>query len=250
MPAQLQFFDMSVSTAPPPGHLEPLPITLGPNWQPNDLRLFFISASGSGGSTTLMMSMNPNPPTGFSAAYSLNPSSETHGVFYRRLAAGDTDTAVLWAKPSGWRHFMLAMLTVRGVSPTVNPTGGSLPVTYEASDAAGMTASTASVSVPGAGSMVFFVGNVPAPTKVTWPNWAVAMGVPTGWTHLVATDKSGSSFFPYDTSPALVVAGKSFSSAGSTGAAVFPTALGTPAFAGLWCFLTPAADVSAVIGAA
>jgi hypothetical protein len=74
--------------------------------------------------------------------------------------------------------------------------------------------------------------------------------VPTGWTHLVATDKSGLTFYQYDTSPSLVVAGKAFTTSGSTGSVVFPTAQGAPAFAGLYVFLTPAADVSATIGAA
>ena len=246
----MEFFDMAVSTAPPTGHLEPLPVTLGPNWQPNDIRLVFVTASGSGGSTTLMMSMNSNPPTGFSPAYSLNPASETHGVFYRRLAPGDTDTSVSWPKPSGWRHFMMATLTVRGVSPTSNPTAGSLGVTYTTGDSTGLTATAGSSSVPGVGAMVLMVGNVPAPEKSTWPNWAVPMGVPTGWKHLVATDKSGSGFYQYDTTPPLVVVGKSFSSAGSTGPVVFPTGHGSPAFAALYCFLPAALDVSAVIGAA
>lgn len=247
MPAQFEFFDMAVSLAPPNGHLEPLPLTLGPNWQPNDIRLFFVSASGADGSTTLTMSMVPTSPTGFTAAYSLNPTSETHGVYYRRLVAGDTDTSVAWTKPSGWRHFMLATLTVRGVSPTTNPTGGSLDgITHVGADA---FATVPSVAVPAAGSMVFFVGNVPSPAG-GWPSWAVATGVPTGWKHLVATDKSGLGFYPYDTNPSLVVAGKAFSAAGSTGSTVFPTAQGAPAFAGLYVFLTPAPDVSAVIGAA
>src|SRR5882724_608986 len=120
---------MSVSVSPPGGHLEPVPITLGPNWEPGDVRLVLASASGSSGdSTTLMMSMHPDPPTGFTASYSLNPGVETHGVYYRRLTAADTDTlgGVYWTKPSGWRHFMLSMMTVRGVSPTTNPSAGPL----------------------------------------------------------------------------------------------------------------------------
>jgi hypothetical protein len=249
MPAQLQFFDMSVSVTPPSGHHEPLPITLGPNWQPNDIRLFFVSASGSSGSTTLMMPMNPDPPTGFTAAYSLNPGRETHAVYYRRLVAGDADTSVEWTKPPGWRHFMVSMLTVRGVSPTTNPTGGKLGVTYIADDAT-TSGTVDAITVPAAGAVVLFVGNIPAPVKVAWPQWAVAMGVPAGWTHLVATEKSGQDFFAFDTSPSLMVVGKTFTAAGSTGPVVFPAGKGTPAFASLYAFLTPAPDVSATIGAA
>lgn len=250
MPAQLQFFDMAVSTTPPNGHLEPLPLTLGPNWQPNDIRLMLISASGSGSQSTLMMPMDPDPPTGFAAAYSLNATRETYGAYWRRLAPGATDASVRWPKPPGWRHFMHATLTVRGVSPTTNPTAGPLGVTYTTGDSTGTTAAVSSVSVPSAGTMLLFLGNIAAPSKSPWPQWAVSMGVPTGWTHLVATDKSGDTFYEYGTDPAIVVVGKSFAAAGSTGTVNFPTAHGSPAFAGMWVFLTPGADVSATIAAA
>lgn len=244
--AQLQFFDMSVLVTPPGGNLEPLPVLLGPNWRPNDLRLAFFSGSGSGSaSATLMMQMTPNTPTGYTAAYSLNPTSETHGAFYRRLVTGDVDTGVTWPKPPGWRHFMHAVLTVRGVSPISSPTGGSLTVAHIGGDT---TATVTSVTVPSAGTMVFMLGTVAVP-RSSWPTSAVALGVPTGWTHLAATDKSGRQFYAYDTNPSLVVVAKSFASAGTTGSVVFPTAQGGPAFAGLWTFLTPAADVSATIGA-
>lgn len=250
MPAQLQFFDMSVSISPPGGHQEPLPVTLGPNWQPGDIRLMFVSGSGSdaGSDTTLEMVMASDPPATFSGAYSLNPGHETHGVYYRRLVSGDTDTSVSWTKPASWRHFMFGLLTVRGVSPTANPTGGSLTVSQVQGDT---TATVGSVTVPTGGAVVLFVGTVSLPSGGSgWPAWPVAMGVPTGWTNLVATDKSGDTFYQYDTNPALVMVGKSFAGSGSTGSVVFPTAQGAPAFAGLYVFLTPAADVSATIGAA
>lgn len=250
MPAQLQFFDMAVSVTPPSGHLEPLPITLGPNWQPNDIRLVLISGSGTSGQGPIEMAMNADPPTGFTTAYAPSATRETHGVYYCRLQAGNSDTSVYWAKPSGWRHFMFASLTVRGVSPTANPTAGPLNVTYSTGDSTGTTATAASVSVPATGSMVLFVGNVPAPEKTTWPNWAVSMGAPSGWTNLVATDKSGDTFYQYGTDPSLIVVGKSFTGSGSTGSVAFPTAHGSPAFAAMWVHLTPAPDVSATIGAA
>ena len=245
--AQFLFFDKSVSVTPPGGHAEPLPITLGPGRQPNDLRLMFISASaaGRGGETSLTMKMSPNPPTGFTAAYFLSPS-ETHGVYYRRIQTGDVDASVSWPKPSGWQHFMHGLLTVRGHSPTVNPTAGSLTVIQTGGDT---SATVSSVTVPGAGTMLFFVGNVPTPGGTGWPAWAVAMGVPTGWTHLEATDKSGQNFYAYGTEPSIVVFAKSFIGAGSTGAVSIPTARGGPAFAGLWMFLTPASDVTGSVGA-
>lgn len=248
--AQLQFFDLSVSISPPGGHLEPLPVLLGPNWQPNDVRIMFASASAVKNSTALPISMNPDPPSGFSTAYSRDPGDDTHGVYFRRLSPGDVDSSVYWTKPSSWQHFMLAFLTVRAVSLTANPTGGSVNVSYTTGDSTGTSASASSVAVPNAGTMIFFVGNVASPERVSWPRWPVAVGVPTGWTHLVATEKSGQSFYQYDTNPSLVVVGKSFSGSGSTGAVVFPTAHGAPAFAGLYAFITPAPDVTGVIAAA
>jgi hypothetical protein len=249
MAESLQFFDMSVQVTPPTGYMEPLPITLGPNWQPNDVRLVFVSTSGISGGASLEMEMNPDPPTGFTAAYSLNPGFETHGVYYRRLQTGDSDSAsVAWAKPTQWGHFMFGLVTVRGFSPTVNPTAGWLKLNQTAGDS---TVVTTSVSVPSAGVMVLFAGSVPTP----WggsniPSWAVSMGAPTGWTNLAATDKSGATFYPYGTDSSIVIVGKTFNGAGSTGVVSFPTSRGSPAFSGLYVFCTPAANVSATLTAA
>lgn len=251
MPAQLQFFDMAVSVTPPTGHREPLPLTLGPNWQPNDIRLMLIAAAGSGGgAAALLMPMNPDPPTGFTAAYALNATRETYGCYRRRLVAGDADTSVSWPKPSGWQYFMLALLTVRGVSPTVNPTAGQANATYTTGDSTGTSVAVSSVAVPAAGTMLLFLGDIAAPARSPWPSWPVSLGVPSGWTNLVATEKSGDTFYEYGTEPSLIVVGKSFTGAGSTGTVNFPTAHGSPAFAGMWVFLTPGADVSASIVAA
>jgi hypothetical protein len=250
MPTQLQFFDMSVSVTAPVGYTQPLPIPLGPNRQPNDLRLAFISASGASGGAMLEMQMFPDPPTGFTAAYSFSPGHETHGAYYRRLTATDTDNVnVDWDRPTNWQHFMLATLTARGVSPTSTPTGGSLTLNQAQGDTA---VTVSSVTVPGAGVMLFFVGSVPNPWVLSGvvPSWAVSLGVPTGWTNLVATDKSGLTFFQYGTDPSLIVAAKTFTSAGSTGSVAFPSAQGSPAFAGLYLFLTASSDVSVSVGAA
>lgn len=261
MPATLQFFDMSVSVTPPNGHQEPLPITLGPNWQPNDYRLLFFSGSGaeqqSSGVTATEMKMNADPPTAFTTAYALNVGKETHGVYYRQLQTGDLDQFVTWAKPASWRHFITGFLTVRGVSPGSTVTAGSLSgwrsgangVSYTIADAT-TSATVSSVTVPGAGTMIFCIGNVAAPTQTNWPNWPVAMGVPTGWTALAATANSGNTYFQYDTSPCANIVANTYGAAGSTGSVVFPAGLGAPAFAGLYCFLTPASDVSVTVGAA
>lgn len=251
MPASVSFFDMAVSVTPPNGHLEPQPLLVGANWQPNDVRLVFISASGTESNSdsqdiTLMMGMTPDPPTGYTSAYSLNAGLETQGAYYNLLATGDTDTSVAWSKPTSWRHFVLATLTARGVSPTAAPTAGALTVSYTVGDS---TASVSSVSVPAAGTMVFCLGTVPDP-EGNWPSWAVSMGVPTGWTHLVATEKSGINFFPYDANPNMIVIAKTFVSSGSTGSVSVPVALGAPAFAAMYAFVQPAPDVSVTVGAA
>lgn len=246
MAGQMSFFDMSVNTSPPNGYKQPLPVTLGPNWQPNDIRLLFVTASGNSGNTTITMEMFPDPPTGFTAAYSLNPDLETHGVYYRRLTSGDEDTSVAWEKPQGWTHFMVAMITVRGVSPSSNPTGGNLTLSQTGGDT---TATTNSVTVPGAGAMLLFAGSVQSP-GISSAKWAVSLGAPTDWTPLVATDKSGENFDEFDTSPAIVVVGKSFTASGSTGSVSFPTSQGGPAFAGLYVHLPAAPEVTMTIGAA
>jgi hypothetical protein len=253
VPATLQFFDMAVSVTPPGGHLEPLPLTLGPNWQPNDIRLFFLSLSGADSKNTRMMRTNPSPPTGFTSAFSQNPTSETHAVFWRRLVAGDNSTGAAWAKPQNWRHFMFGSVTVRGATPTAAPTAGSLSdpgdVTYTVADST-TSASVASVTVPSAGTMVFFLGDVAAPMVTQWPAWAVSLGTPSGWTNLAATEKSGGDYYQYGTDPALMMFAKSYASAGSTGTVTVPAGQGSPAFSGLYCFLVPAPDVSVSIVAA
>jgi hypothetical protein len=247
--ATLQFFDMSVSMTPPTGHQEPMPVTLGPNWQPGDLRLMFISAlatATSGAETEADIPMAPDPPTGFTASYSREPGWGTHGTYFRRLVTGDNSAGVVFPKPAGWRQFMLSFLTVRGASPTAAPTAGNLRITSSAGTA---TATAPSISVPAAGTMVFFAGNTPSPESTPWPNWGVAMGAPTGWTNLVASEKSGQTFYQYSTDPAVIVVANTYASSGSTGTVTFPTARGKPAWAGMWAFVTPAADVSAAIGA-
>lgn len=249
MASSISFFDMSVSITPPTGYVQPLPVTVGPNGQPNDLRLAFISGSGVSGGAMLEVALQPDPPTGYTAAYSLSPGHETHGAYFNRLTAGEADTSVDWDKPTNWQHFMYATLTARGVSPTSTPTGGSLSLTQSQADT---TLSAASVTVPGPGVMIFFAGAVPDPWVQSGiaPSWAVSLGAPTGWTNLVATTNSGTTFFQFDTNPSLIVAAKVYTSSGSTGTVSFQSAQGAAAFAGLWMFLTASSDVSVSVGAA
>ena len=242
----MSFWDLSVSVTPPGGYLQPIPVTLGPSWEPNDIRMLFMAAAGAENDAAIQLVMQPNPPTGFTAAYSLNPTHETLGAFYRRLVTGDTVQNVALAKQNQWQYYMQGLLTARGVSPTNAPMAGLLGLSYTVGSAA---ATVASVAVPSAGVMVFFVGNVQDP-EGGWPSWPSSMGCPTGWTNLVATDNSGVTYFAYDTNPAILVIGKVFTAAGSTGSVSIPLTQGSPAFLGMYMFLPAAADVSITLGAA
>ena len=247
MPAVIEFLDMAVSVTPPSGHFEPVPLTLGTSWQQNDVRIMFVSAEGANDDVTLEMPMSPSdPPATFTAAYSINPGYETRGAYYRYLQNGDSDQSFALPKPPNYREFMMATLTARGVSPVTAPIAGKLSFS---NTLGGSGATITSVTVPAAGVMVFFVGTMADPSG-NWPSWASSMDVPASWLNLVATDKSGGSYYSYDTNPGLVVIGKKFSSSGSTGSVLLPVAQGSPAFAGIYMFLQPAPDVSISVGAA
>lgn len=247
MPAKIQYFDMNPTISPPNGHNEPFPFTLGPNWQTNDIRFLFVSGSGvTTASNSLDMPMRPDPPTGYTGAYVLDSQNQTHGVYYRRLLNGDVDTSVKWPKPPQWRYFMWLTMTARGVDPATAPVAGKLKFTYRVKDG---YATVNSVSVPAAGEMVYFVGTFADPGG-GWPAWASSLGVPTGWSPMVATDRSGATYYPYDQSPAVMVAGKIYATSGTTGTVQIPIYSGGPAFFGMYCFLRQAPDVSVAIGAA
>jgi uncharacterized membrane protein YgcG len=248
MPAQIQYRDQAAVVTPPDGYLQPFPLTLGPTWQQNDVRVLFVSGSeAASGGVSEAVQMNPDPPTGFTQAYALAPDFETRGVYYRRLVTGDTDTSVAWIKPASWRDFMWATLSIRGMSPTVAPVAGDLTqlMTHNVEDD---TLTVGSVTVPAAGEMLFCLWLVADP-EGNWPSWPAAMGVPTGWKHVSATDKSGNTFFATSIDPSIVVIGKKFAAAGSTGSVSVPVGVGSHAFAGMYLFVQPAADVSTTIGA-
>lgn len=247
----VDFFDMAVSLTPPTAHQEPYPLLLG-NYKHNDMRLLLATASGiqDSGATATMMEMHDDPPAGFTAAYSWQPGFATEGVYYNRLAAGDVDGSVTWAKPNSWRHFVWATLTARGLSRTVNPVGGRLRVRHLGGSG---SAAVDSVTVPAAGIMIYCLATVPDPgSGGIWPSNSVSMGVPAGgdWRHLVATPKSGKDFFADDTGNHIMVIGREYTGAGSTGVATVPVGKGSPAFAGLWCFVRAAQDVTINVGAA
>src|SRR5882757_6770124 len=155
MPAKISFFDMSI-LAIPSGPYIPLPVTLGPNWQPNDLRIFLQIAAGS------------NPPTGtvtppgFTAIATASASStQIANISYRRLVAGDTDTFIQYAVPSSTSYSSLALVTARGASPTVNPTAAyvtspALTLPSSSSTGGSVTVTTLPVAAAGALLQLFF----------------------------------------------------------------------------------------------
>lgn len=226
------------------------PLILGPNWKQNDLRVLFVSGSESAsGGVAEAIEMNPDPPTGFTSAYSLNAGFETRGVYYRRLVSGDVDQSVAWIKPTGWVDFVWAPLTIRGVSPTVAPVAGD--ITFQMSHKKQDTSiSITSITVPAAGEMLLCLWTIPDPEGI-WPSWATTLGVPSGWTHVAATDKSGNVYNSAnaDVDPSILIVGKSFAAAGSTGTITVPCNPGSHAFGGMYLFVQPAADSASVAGA-
>jgi len=105
MPAKISFFDMSIVSAPS-GPYVPMPITLGPSWQPNDLRIFCQSAMvGTAGTVTA-------PPPGFTSMY--NNTFWGVDISYRRLVAGDLRRAVQHRgpRPAGMVAFVAMNLGV------------------------------------------------------------------------------------------------------------------------------------------
>lgn len=237
--APLKFQDMEATVTPPSGYLEPLPLTLGPNSRPGDVRMALVQAQASAGNAGQMIQMTPDPPDGFSTAYARSLGAETKGVYFRRQQNGDEDTSVAWRKPSGWRYFNWALLSVRGVDPAVDPIAGRLTLAHKRKNA---FATASSVTVPGRGVMLLLVGTVPDP-EGAYPAWATPIGIPTDWSHLVATDKSGDKFYSFDTNPALTIVARKYETAGTTGTVTFPTGVGGPALAGMWVFLRAAPDV-------
>jgi len=242
MPATLVFDDLEAVIAPPGGYLEPLAVTLGPNHQANDVRLVFAAAAAASDPAVEDVAMTPDPVTGFTAAYAPAPGFATEGVYYRYLLASDADTSVAWPKPPGWRYFFWSLMTVRGVDPAIAPTAGRLTVSRTTGNA---FCTISSVSAPGPGVMVFFLGTT-TDLDSNWPSWAASVGIPAtgGWKNITSTDKSGDTFFAYGNEPSLAVFGTEFASAGSTGTVTVPLAQGAPAFIGMWVFLPAAPDSS------
>ena len=218
MPAKLQFFDMEILT-PPSGPYIPIPIALGPNWQPGDIRLCFQAAYVENATARLV-----KLPPGYTEVFYSDPWELS--ISYRRLQPGDTNTFVQYDSASGaYKIWTATMLTVRGAHPSSAPTGalgGSGPsgqTTIPTMSSTGGTAAYPSFSIPAAGAAVLWAFTCPGnAVNVS----AASVGCPAGWTNLVATDSSGATYTPFSGASATMLAAKAFSSSGSSGIADVP----------------------------
>lgn len=263
MPAQLQYFDMEVITELPKSVFEHIPITQGPNWQPNDIRLVFVtydrSKPASDGS---LLIYNPQtvPPSGFTTAYAQSGSDYGRYIFYlfwQRFAPGFTQSGYLNWNVTGLRWLTAAFITVRGVDPATNPTGASAGFTAQTTDP--FKGTLASVSVPFAGAAVLFANSYPGNYLGAGAGPSVVQGcslnVPVGWTHLVSTPGSGPDFRTYAADLGILAAARNYASSGSTGPVVIPTGWLWPAWeqnsvgtTATVVFVKPAPDVTTSAG--
>lgn len=320
MPAQLQFFDMEVNLPAAQTVKQPVPVTTGVNWQPNDIRIFFqlwfqpvwnynmhITSAGSGsssvqGSGTASGSFNgfvsgtscsgqinisahtvgsafftspgsanrifprsgPNnliEPSGYTSLGNILPTDNAqalgYSISYRRMIAGDVNTFVTYALPESMNVFSTILFTVRGVDPSwAPPTNTRTQWGFLSFPDPNNINTAASVTVPAAGTMVYMATSYPAPAvSSSDPPYATAqytgfsIDTPTGWTNLVATSSSGSTFFPYYANSSAIAVAKNYSSGVSSGSVLFPAGpSANPAMDGMYIWFKPAADVSNVAG--
>lgn len=216
MPAQLSFFDMEASVTLPAGFFPPVPVTVGPNWQPGDIRVFcqnWYQPNSASGSITWY---NPPGYTTVNTELNGNVVNGRFGASWRRLQPGDTDTFISYIRPDGFKYWNSAIFTVRGVDPNTAPSIQTFQIAGPTASGAAQPPSTivvSSVAVPSAGTVVTWMACAGAPAL---PGGS-GLGVPSGWTNLVATDGSGPTYNPYLIANASIAVAKSFSSSGSTG---------------------------------
>jgi hypothetical protein len=234
MPAELQFFDMSVAEAPAP--YVPIPVTLGPNWQPNDLRFF---VQGSGAFTGWVT------PPGYTVL--VNPAAGQGMICYRRLVAGDTDTLVqyqIYTRSDGYGHYNSGLFTVRGAS-SATPTAAMVTgPTLPSASSTGGTVAAGSFSISAAGAIVlYFTTTVPVNPAIPT---ACTLGCPPGWANLVASAGSGVTYTPFGSQASEMYVAQSFSSSGSSGTVTLSYGAETAAIVNEFSInILAAADVSA-----
>jgi Putative phage tail protein len=295
MPAQLQFFDMEANLPATQSVQQPAPVTVGTSWQPNDIRVFYqlwfqpiwdyyyttssyvevlldtegyVTPACSYPTQEVPLAISgPNAlmePPGYNTLGNILPTDNNqelgYSVSWRRLVAGDEDTFVAYALPEAMSVFATISFTVRGVDPTWVPgTPGKVKgadwgfLSFPSTTAVNVASS---VTVPGAGTMVFLATSYPAPALASnAPTWATAQNTgfsidaPADWTNLVATSSSGTTFYPYYANSSAIAIAKSYTTATSTGSVSFIAGPSSnPEMDGLYIWFKPGADVVAVTG--
>lgn len=208
MPAQLEFLDMSVNQTQP-AYAAPVPITTGPNFQANDIRIVLQYAAIFGGTTDL--SVTPPGYTDFSSGAATGMRCS-----YRRLVATDTDTFIQYGSTTSFTAaFVILQATIRGVSPSATPSVGltATQLVLPSLSTTGGSVSGTTFSVPVGAGMVWAnsITSTGTTTACTW-------GAPLtgGWSNLVASPSSGVQYTPFGGQQSTILFGKSFSSSGTT----------------------------------
>lgn len=178
-----------------------------------------------------------------------------YSVSWRRLIPGDTNTFIVYSLPASMSVFSTLLYTVRGVDPAWTGTGNNWgKLTFPNS---GSINTASSVTIPGAGTMVYMVTSYPAPAgnnsaSAPWvaaQNTGASMNAPAGWTNLIATSSSGTTYFPFYSNSSAMAMAKSYSAAGSTGLVSITAGPATnPIFDGPFIWFKPAPDVVGVAG--
>lgn len=201
MPAQLQFFDMEANLPATQSVQQPAPVTVGTNWQPNDIRIFFqlwfqpiwnyyytatnsgvgagMTATGGFYDETVVFSTYETPlaisgpnallePPGYNTLANILPTDNNeelgYSISWRRLVAGDEDTFVAYALPEAMSVFCTISYTVRGVDPSWTPgTKAGADWGFLTFPGTGAVNVASSISVPAAGTMAFMAVSYPAP---------------------------------------------------------------------------------------
>jgi hypothetical protein len=198
-------------------------------------------------------------PPGFNTKGSILPTDGDqelgYSVSWRRLLAGDTNTFIVYSLPAAMSVFSTCFFTVRGVDPAWTGSGVDWGLLSFPNSSSINTAS--SVSIPGAGTMVYIVTSYPAPAgnnsaSAPWvaaQNTGASMDAPTGWTNLVATSSSGTTYFPFYSNASAMAMAKSYTGAGSTGSVSITAGPAVnPIFDGPWIWFKAAPDVIATAG--
>lgn len=141
------------------------PVPLGPSWQPEDLRVVYLTSSSS---------RTFDAPAGWTVLHDSGPSgaavSRRLTIIARRLQAGDIDTtATVVGDPNP--NIAVTAVTLRGTAPAASP---SVSVTGSNNSATNISAP----SVPGgAGALLCWYGNTRVDGTAQTGSWTTPSGM-------------------------------------------------------------------------